>query len=166
MVSCRPRWNAIYCANVFIRSCPIPLDSKVKALAIARAAQDKKAVDVVALHVQTLTSLADYFVLCSGESERQVRAIADAVDGTLSRQGSPPLRIEGGTSSKWIVMDFGDVLVHIFHQDVREHYGLEKLWADAKRVRIPAETKPVSTAKPARTAKPRTAKPRASRISR
>ncbi|GKS57455.1 ribosomal silencing factor RsfS [Nitrospira sp.] len=90
------------------------------------------------LHVAKLTSIADYFVLCSGESERQVRAIADSIDETLSTQHLPPLGTEGGPTAKWIVMDFGDVVVHIFHQAVRDHYGLEKLWADATRVRLPA----------------------------
>lgn len=66
--------------------------------------------------------------------------------------------MEGANTSKWIVMDFGDVVVHIFHHAVREHYGLEKLWADAKRVRIPAEPKPGVPKKPVRTAKPRTAR--------
>lgn len=97
-------------------------------------------------------------MLCSGESERQVRAIADGIDGTLSLQRSPPLSIEGAASSKWIVLDFGDVVVHIFHQGVREHYGLEKLWADAKRVRIPAESPAAAAKKPPRSAKPRTAR--------
>ena len=136
----------------------IPLDSKAKALAIARASLDKKAVDVLVLYVAQLTSIADYFVLCSGESERQVRAIADSIDETLSRQQSPPLGMEGGPTAKWIVMDFGDVVVHIFHQAVRDHYGLEKLWADAKRVRIPAAST-VSPTKP----RLRRAKPRPSR---
>ncbi len=139
----------------------IPLDSKAKALAIARASLDKKAVDVLVLHVAKLTSVADYFVLCSGESERQVRAIADSIDETLSRQRTPPIGVEGGSTAKWIVMDFGDVVVHIFHQAVRDHYGLEKLWADAKRVRIPTE----GPATPP-TARPRRAKPPASRMSR
>lgn len=106
------------------------------------------------LHVEPLTSLADYFVLCSGESDRQVRAIADAIDGTLSKAGSPPLSMEGGSTSKWIVMDFGDVVVHIFSQTVRDHYGLDKLWADAKRVRIPAEKPATAPAQPKPARKP------------
>ncbi|MGQ0810436.1 MAG: ribosome silencing factor, partial [Nitrospiraceae bacterium] len=113
-------------------------ESKATALAIARATLDKKATDVLILHVAKLTSVADYLVLCSGESERQARAIVDHVDQTLSAQRVPPLSIEGGTAASWILMDFGDVVVHVFRKDVRGHYGLEKLWADARRVRLPA----------------------------
>lgn len=98
---------------------------------------DKKATDVLILHVAKLTSVADYLVLGSADSDRQARAIADYVDGILSQSGSPPLSIEGKASSQWVLMDFGDVVVHIFRQDSRQHYGLERLWADAKPVPIP-----------------------------
>lgn len=100
---------------------------------------DKKATDVVVLNVAKLTSVADYLVLGSAESERQTRAIADHVDGILSSSGSAPLSMEGTASSPWVLIDFGDVVVHIFRHDVREHYALERLWADAKRVRVPDE---------------------------
>jgi ribosome-associated protein len=100
---------------------------------------DKKATDVLILHVAKLTSVADYLVLGSAESDRQTRAIADHVDGILSQAGSGPLSIEGKTSSQWVLMDFGDVVVHIFRQDARQYYGLERLWADAKRVPVTAE---------------------------
>jgi ribosome-associated protein len=85
-----------------------------------------------------LTSVADYLVLCSGESERQVRAIAEHIDQVLSAQRLPPLSIEGTSTAQWILMDCGDVVAHIFRADIREHYGLERLWSDAKRVRLPA----------------------------
>lgn len=100
---------------------------------------DKKATDVVVLNVAKLTSVADYLVLGSAESERQTRAIADHVDGILSSSGSAPLSMEGTASSPWVLIDFGDVVAHIFRYDVREHYALERLWADAKRVRVPDE---------------------------
>lgn len=100
---------------------------------------DKKATDVVVLNVAKLTSVADYLVLGSAESERQTRAIADHVDGILSSSGSAPLSMEGTASSPWVLIDFGDVVAHIFRHDVREHYALERLWADAKRVRVPYE---------------------------
>jgi len=99
---------------------------------------DKKATDVLILHVAKLTSVADYLVLGSAESDRQARAIADHVDGILSQAGSGPLSIEGKASSQWVLMDFGDVVVHVFRQDARQHYGLERLWADAKRVALTA----------------------------
>lgn len=135
-------------------------ESKATALAIAGAALDKKASDVLILHVAKLTSIADYLVLCSGESERQARAIADHIDGILSAQGHAPLSIEGASSSNWILIDFGDVVVHIFKQDIREHYALEKLWGDATRVRLPSDA-PVSPTAVRPTTKPR--KPRVRR---
>ena len=103
---------------------------------------DKKATDVLILHVAKLTSVADYLVLGSAESDRQTRSIADHVDGILSQAGGGALSIEGKASSQWVLMDFGDVIVHVFRQDTRQHYGLERLWADAKRVAIPGYESP------------------------
>ena len=100
---------------------------------------DKKATDVLVLQVAPLTSVADYLVIGSVDSDRQASAIADHIDTVLSRSGSNPLRIEGTRSSQWVLMDFGNVIVHIFRQDIRTHYALERLWADAKRVTIPSE---------------------------
>jgi len=100
---------------------------------------DKKAVDVQILHVAPLTSVADYLVIGSAESDRQTRAIADHIDGTLSRMGQRPLSIEGTSSGQWVLLDFGDVVAHIFRQDVRSHYALERLWSDAKSVPIPSD---------------------------
>ena len=97
---------------------------------------DKKATDVLILQIAPLTSVADYLVIGSADSDRQASAIADYIDGILSRAGSKLLRVEGLRSSQWVLMDFGDVIVHIFRQDVRTHYALERLWADAKRVTI------------------------------
>jgi ribosome-associated protein len=137
----------------FIRRNPIVPDSRVKALAIAAASLDKKAEDVVVLDVGKLTSVADYLVLCSGGSDRQVRAIADHIDGTLAQQRVHPLSIEGLSTSQWVLMDYADVVVHIFRTDVRAHYALERLWGDAKQVRLP-ESPPVpavANARPART---------------
>jgi ribosome-associated protein len=100
---------------------------------------DKKATDALILQVAPLTSVADYLVIGSADSDRQASAIVDHIDGILSRSGSRPLSIEGKRSSQWVLMDFGDVIVHIFSQDVREHYALERLWADAKGIAIPGE---------------------------
>ncbi len=104
---------------------------------------DKKATDVLILQVAPLTSVADYLVIGSADSDRQASATADHIDSILSRSGSKPLGIEGMRSSQWVLMDFGDVIVHIFRQDVRKHYALERLWADAKRIAIP--NKPAAT---------------------
>lgn len=112
---------------------------------------DKKATDALILQVAPLTSVADYLVIGSADSDRQASAIADHIDGILSRSGTRPLSIEGRRSSQWVLMDFGDVIVHIFRQDVREHYALERLWADAKRIAVPGEP-PV--AQPAVTPRP------------
>ncbi|HKQ35645.1 MAG TPA: ribosome silencing factor [Nitrospiraceae bacterium] len=121
------------------------------ALAIARAMLDKKATDVLILQVAPLTSVADYLVIGSADSDRQASAIADHADGILSRSGSKPLSVEGTRSSQWVLMDYGDVIAHIFRQDVRKHYALERLWADAKRIAIPgqsAATQPAVTPQP------------------
>ena len=112
---------------------------------------DKKATDALILQVAPLTSIADYLVIGSADSDRQASALADHIDGTLSRSGNKPLSIEGRRSSQWVLMDFGDVIVHIFRQDVREHYALERLWSDAKRIPIPGEppaTKSAVTPRP------------------
>lgn len=90
------------------------------------------------LDVSPLTSVTDYLVLCSGESERQVLAIANNIDHALSAKRAPPLSMEGTPKGQWVLLDCGDVVAHVFRQDIREHYGLEKLWIDAKRVRLPA----------------------------
>lgn len=108
---------------------------------------DKKALDVQVLHVAPLTSVADYLVIGSAESDRQTRAIADNVDGMLSRTGERPLSIEGMTSGQWVLLDFGDVVVHVFRQDARSHYAIERLWSDARPVKIPAHA-PAPTAAP------------------
>jgi ribosome-associated protein len=121
---------------------------------------DKKATDVVVLNVAKLTSVADYLVLGSAESDRQTRAIADHVDGILSASGSAPLSMEGTASSPWVLIDFGDVVAHIFRHDVRQHYALERLWADAKRVRVPDKpaSQPVTTTRARQVRKTRTTK--------
>jgi ribosome-associated protein len=118
---------------------PIVLESKAKSLVIAQAALDKKADDVLILHVAPLTSIADYLVLCSADSDRQVRAIAEHIEKTLAMEKIRPLSLEGLSTSQWVVMDFADVIVHIFRTDLRQVYTLEKLWGDAKRVKIPTE---------------------------
>ncbi len=115
--------------------------------------REKKATDALVLQVAPLTSVADYLVIGSADSDRQASAIADHISGILSRSGSKPLSVEGRGSSQWVLMDYGDVIVHIFRQDVREHYALERLWADAKRVAIPDEQPPTLPAVTPRTMK-------------
>jgi ribosome-associated protein len=145
--------------GICIRRPPIIPESKARAVAIAQASLEKKANDVLILHVAPLTSIADYLLLCSGESDRQVRAITDHLQSVLFDLGVKPLSIEGLSTSQWILMDFGDVVVHVFRSDIREHYGLERLWSDAKRVRLPAQ-KAAETITPLRPAKTRTTRAR------
>jgi len=97
---------------------------------------DKKAGDLVVFDVRKLTTIADYFIICSAESQRQVRAIRDHIDVTLSKQGCPLYSAEGEEGSRWILMDFSDVIVHIFKDDVRPFYALERLWGDAPRLDV------------------------------
>lgn len=98
---------------------------------------DKKALDVQVLHVAPLTSIADYLVIASAESDRQTRAIADSVVEVLWRVGQRPLSLEGTTSGQWVLIDFGDVVAHVFRYDMRSHYALERLWGDAQSIPVP-----------------------------
>ncbi len=109
------------------------IESRVR-LAVA-AALDKKATDLDVLSVGELTSIADYFILCSAGNERQAQAIADSVlDRLRSELSVKPLLVEGTTPGRWVLLDFGDFIVHIFTEDVRRFYGLERLWGDAPNV--------------------------------
>jgi len=95
---------------------------------------DKKARDVLILDLRGLTIIADYFVICSGESTTHVRAIVEGVEEKSKKIGLKPPGIEGLNYSHWVLMDFGDVIVHIFEERTRDFYELEKLWMDAERV--------------------------------
>ena len=109
------------------------IESRVR-LAVA-AALDKKATDLDVLSVAGLTSIADYFILCSANNERQAQAIADEIlDRLKSELNVRPLLVEGTTPGRWVLLDFGDFIVHIFTEDVRRFYGLERLWGDAPNV--------------------------------
>ena len=114
------------------------LDEEVK-LAI-RSASEKKGFDIVALDLREVTSFAEFFVIASGSNQRQVQAISDEIDEQLKKQlQKRPIRIEGYTSGEWILLDYGDFIIHIFEQKAREFYDLERLWRDAKKVEIPQE---------------------------
>jgi ribosome-associated protein len=112
-------------------------DSREKALLFVGAALEKKASDLVLLHVTDFTSIADYFLICSGRSDRQVQSIAQGVQEAADHSGIATTSIEGVSRGHWILIDFGDVIVHIFYQPVREFYDLDGLWADAARVELP-----------------------------
>lgn len=113
------------------------VDERAKALLCVRFALEKKAYDLVLMEVGALSSLADYFLVCTGRSDTQVQAIAQGVADNLGRLGLRPLSIEGLTGGQWVVMDYGDVIVHIFYEPVREFYDLERLWVRAPRVKLP-----------------------------
>jgi ribosome-associated protein len=111
-------------------------DSKTKSLFCLKAALEKKALDPVLLELKGISSFTDYFFLCSGKSDRQVQAIAQAIGEALKKRGIHPLGQEGTVEGKWILMDFEDVVVHIFLEPVRKFYDLEGLWIDAPRIDV------------------------------
>ena len=94
----------------------------------------RKAFDIVMLDVRGLTTVADAFIICSGRSNRQVKAIAEYVQVDLKKQGIKPLSVEGKTDGHWILMDYGHVIIHVFYEPTREFFDLEGLWIDAKRI--------------------------------
>ena len=112
-------------------------ESRETALLCVRFALEKKAYDLVVLDVRGLTSLADYFVVCTGRSDTQVQAITQGIEENLARQGVRPLSVEGFTRGQWVVVDYGDVVIHVFYEPVREFYDLDRLWARAPRVALP-----------------------------
>ena len=111
-------------------------ESIALALAAARAASDKLATDLVALDVSEQMPLTDIFVMCSARNERMVAAIADAVDDAIREEGAPRLRQEGRSEGRWILLDFGDIVVHVFHEEERIYYQLERLWRDCPVVSL------------------------------
>ena len=113
------------------------MDSWETALLLSRFALEKKAYDLVVLEVREVSSIADYFLVCSGRSDRQVQTIAQGIEENLTKLGIAPISIEGLNRGQWVLMDFADVIVHIFYQPIREFYDLESLWAHATRVELP-----------------------------
>ena len=106
-------------------------------MAIANAASDKKALDIVTLDMRRIPSVSDYFVIASGTSMRQINAIAQAVDEDLAGEKIKPLsKVNPNDESGWVVLDYSSVITHLFYKPMREFYSLERLWSDAKRVRI------------------------------
>lgn len=113
-------------------------DSRRTAVAAARAALEKKAEDVVVLDLRGVSGYTDFLVIGSGTSDRQLESIAESVEKELKAQGHRPVGSEGQRGGRWVLLDFGDVVVHVFHQDERGHYDLEGLWADAPRLEVDA----------------------------
>jgi ribosome-associated protein len=121
---------------------PKPSPSSEQAVFIAQSAQEKQAGEVLVLEVGSMTSLADYFVFASGDSERQVRGIAAFIERMVSTHYQVTPIIEGQETANWILLDYGDIIVHIFKTDIRKYYGLEKMWADAPQIPIPETAQP------------------------
>jgi len=108
-------------------------------LAALHAAGEKKAIDPVVLDLREIASFTDYFLIVSGANERQVQAISDEVYEQLKKSGQAAARVEGYKTAEWILLDFGDFVVHVFEQKARKFYDLERLWRESKRVELPPE---------------------------
>ena len=109
----------------------------VDILEAAKAAYGKMATEVVALDLSKVSSFTDYFLICTGQHSRQVRAIAEAIEVALSASGSKPAHVEGYDRSDWILLDYFNFVVHVFTADQRRYYGLERLWGSADRIALP-----------------------------
>lgn len=114
-------------------------ESMAKALACAAAALDKKAENLHILHVGKVGGFTEYFVICSAMNDRQVQAIAESVSAAVKKDFSRPLGVEGLQDGRWVLIDLGDVVVHVFLDALREFYNLENFWATAPRIAIPNE---------------------------
>ena len=108
------------------------MTSKTLAKLAATAALSKKAFDVTILDLRKLTTMTDYFVVCSVDSDTQARAVADVIKHESLEKGESSVRKEGYSEGRWVLLDYVDVVVHVFHKETREFYNLEKLWGDAK----------------------------------
>ena len=106
-------------------------------LVAARAAVSKKAIDLKILDRREVTSFADFFLICSGANPRQIQAISDEIGLQLKERGEYPLSIEGYENADWILVDYGDYLIHVFSEKARAYYDLERLWEHAKAVAVP-----------------------------
>jgi ribosome-associated protein len=124
-------------AAVDSANCDEQLDERI--CTALQAASEKKAIDPVVLDLREIASFTDYFLIVSGANERQVQAISDEVYEQLKKAGEPAARVEGYKTAEWILLDYGDFVVHVFEQKARKFYDLERLWRESKRVTLPAE---------------------------
>ncbi len=108
-------------------------------LTAVRAAQAKKAQDIVVLDLREITTLADFFVICTGANTRQNQAISDEIHSRIKDRGDLPISVEGYQNAEWVLMDYGDIIIHIFLEKTRAYYDLERLWRHAKRIETPPE---------------------------
>jgi ribosome-associated protein len=113
------------------------LTAKDKALRVAAAAAEKKGIDVRVLDLREMNAFTDFFVIASGTSDRHARSVADAAIEALAREGERPLGVEGEETGRWILVDLGEVVLHVFQPEVRSYYALERLWGDAETLELP-----------------------------
>ena len=121
------------------------LDRLSKVALIVEAALERKAVDLVGLDVRTISSFTDTFIIATGTSDRHVRSVADSIEAALKVRGDAPLGIEGHEEGRWVLIDCGDAIVHIFQQEIRDHYDLERLWSDAPALELESANRSVGT---------------------
>jgi len=112
------------------------IDGKEQVLLCVNASIKKKAKDLIILNVKELSSFADYFIICSGTSDRQVQAIAASIQEILKGYGILPLGVEGERLGKWVLIDYEDVIIHVFYEPIREFYDIERLWSDAPCMKV------------------------------
>lgn len=113
---------------------------KSLALEIGNIIDDRKGEDIRVLELKGLSTIADYFVIASGNSDRQVSAICSHIEDELSKKGVEPKHIEGHREGRWVILDYSDIIVHIFHNEERDYYKLERIWSDAKNLQISVDT--------------------------
>ena len=112
------------------------IDGKERLLLCINASLKRKAKNLTILNLKELSSFADYFIICSGTSDRQVQSIAASIHENLKECGIVPLGIEGESLGKWVLMDYEDVIIHVFYEPIREFYDIERLWPDAPRMEV------------------------------
>ena len=117
----------------------VPAGSRDIALTAAAAAVAKQAADVTILDVHGLIVITDYFVICSGQTDRQVKTIVEEVEKAVRELGERPIRREGEAGARWVLLDYVDVVVHVFAEEERAYYDLERLWRDAPRIAVNGE---------------------------
>jgi ribosome-associated protein len=114
------------------------LDRLAKVALIVEAAHERKADDVIALDVREISSFADTFIIATGTSDRHARSVTDSIEAALKAHGESPMGIEGYDEGRWVLIDCGDAIVHVFQREIRDHYDLERLWSDAPLLELEA----------------------------
>lgn len=112
------------------------MNSKEMAKLVCRALEEKKAEDIKIINIEEVSVLADYFIIASGTNRNQVQAMADNVEETLGKEGVNPKQIEGYQTANWVLLDYGDVIVHVFDEENRLFYDLERIWRDGKSISV------------------------------